>query len=52
MTVTAWLNRHIDHLTGVERYTLDKYRAYLRNDIGPVLGDIPLTELTENDIAL
>lgn len=52
LTVTAWLNSHIDHLTGVEQYTLDKYRAYVRNDIGPVLGEIPLTELTENDIAL
>ena len=50
-TVKAWLNRHIDHLTGVEQYTLDKYRAYVTNDIDPILGAIPLSALTEHDVA-
>lgn len=52
LTVTGWLNRHIDHLTGVRDGTIDAYRGYVRNDIGPVLGAIPLAELTEEDVAL
>ena len=42
MTVEQWLNRHIDHLTGVAKTTLWDYRSYLRNDIAPALGPIPL----------
>lgn len=52
LTVTGWLNRHIDHLTGVEKGTVDQYRAYIRNDIDPVIGSIGLTKLTEEDVAL
>jgi integrase len=52
LTVETWLDRYIDHLTGVEQYTIDKYRAYVRNDIAPVLGQLPLTALTEEDISL
>lgn len=51
MTVGAFLTHHIDHLTGVEQRTLDDYRSYLRKDIAPVLGSIPLTALGEDDIA-
>jgi len=51
LTVAEWLRRHIDQLTGVEQYTLDSYERYLRQDIGPALGDIPLAKLTEEDIA-
>ncbi|TDH48717.1 site-specific integrase [Mycobacterium eburneum] len=51
MTVAQWVRRHIDHLTGLEQYSLDKYDAYLANDIEPILGAIPLTALTEEDIA-
>lgn len=51
LTVAQWVRRHIDHLTGVEQYTLDVYERYLANDIAPVLGDIPLAELAEEDIA-
>jgi hypothetical protein len=42
MTVEQWLAKHIDDLTGVDRGTVAKYRAYLKNDIGPVLGSLPL----------
>lgn len=52
LTVTGWLHRHIDHLTGVEQGTLDAYRGYVRNDIDPVLGTIGLDHLTEEDVAL
>jgi integrase len=51
LTVAAWVRHHIDHLTGVEQYTIDKYNEYLRNDITPNLGDIPLAALAEEDIS-
>ncbi len=51
LTVSGWVRKHIDQLTGVEQYTLDKYEEYLRNDITPHFGDIPLTALAETDIA-
>lgn len=51
MTVAQWVRHHIDHLTGVEQYTLDCYERYLRLDITPHLGDIPLAALTGEDIA-
>ncbi len=51
LTVAGWVRQHIDQLTGVEQYTLDKYEEYLRNDIGPHLGDIPLTALADTHIA-
>ncbi|MGV0653760.1 hypothetical protein [Mycolicibacterium thermoresistibile] len=52
LTVADWLTHHINHLTGVEQYTIDKYGAYLRRDIAPILGDIPLEELSEEDISV
>lgn len=51
MTVAQWCRRHIDHLTGVEQFTIDKYNTYLRDDITSTIGDIPLTKLTGEDIA-
>ena len=52
LTVAGWARRHIDALTGVEQYTLDKYEEYLRVDIeGRALGSIPLSKLQESDIA-
>ncbi len=51
MTVGQWLERYIDHLTGVAADTVDKYRSYLRRDIGPALGDLPLTALTRHHVA-
>lgn len=52
VTVTEWVKGHIDHLTGVQADTVAKYREYLANDIAPVLGHIPLSELTDRDVAL
>jgi integrase len=51
LTVAAYLQKHIKELTGVEQYTIDKYTEYLTHDITPALGDIPLAELRESDIA-
>lgn len=51
MSVAEWVRHHIDHLTGLDDYTVHKYNAFLDNDIAPILGRIPLTELAEEDIA-
>lgn len=51
MTVESWIRHHIDHLTGVDRRTVEDYNRYLRNDIAPQLGPIPIDELTRDDIA-
>ncbi|WP_422748711.1 hypothetical protein ACN27E_10155 [Mycobacterium sp. WMMD1722] len=51
MTLTDWLTQHVDYLTGVEPGTTRRYRSYLKNDIGPVIGDIPLEHLSRDDIA-
>nr|WP_099248001.1 site-specific integrase [Mycobacterium sp. shizuoka-1] len=51
LTVTEFLGQHIDSLSGVERKTLTEYRRYVRNDIGPALGALPLSKLTRADVA-
>ena len=52
LTLTEWVRTHIDALTGVEQYTLDKYEEYLRSDItARPIGSIPLAKLCEADIA-
>src|SRR6478735_315951 len=51
LTVGEWLPQYIDHLTGVEKLTVSRYRAYARNDIVPVLGAIPLGALSGDDVA-
>lgn len=51
MTVEQWLTHYVDHLTGVDQGTLDRYRAYIRNDLGPELGPIAMASLTEEDLA-
>lgn len=50
-TVKEWLTRYVDNLTGVEQKSIDDYRRYIRRDIAPILGDIPLVALQEEDIA-
>ncbi|GAS86721.1 tyrosine-type recombinase/integrase [Mycolicibacterium brisbanense] len=51
LTVTEYLEQHIDSLSGVERRTITDYRRYLRNDISPVFGALPLGKLTRVDVA-
>jgi integrase len=51
-TVEQWITHYLDHLTGIEPETVKKYRAYLRNDIGPFLGDIPLAALSSDHVKL
>ncbi|MCA2263961.1 integrase [Mycobacterium marseillense] len=51
LSVAEFLERHIASLTGVEKKTVSEYRRYLRNDIGPAIGSIPLKKLTREDVA-
>lgn len=51
LTLTDWCEHHINHLTGVEPGTIARYRSYLRNDIAPTIGAIPLTNLSRDDVA-
>lgn len=51
ITVSQWLTAHVDQLTGVEQKCIDDYRRYIRLNIGPTIGDIPLSALTEADIS-
>lgn len=49
-TVAQWCERHIDALSGVQDDTLQKYRAYVRNDLG-ALGSMPVDAVTHEDVA-
>ena len=51
MTVEEWPNHHIAHLTGLRKSTLYDCRAYAKNDIVPILGELPLIALSRDDIA-
>jgi integrase len=47
-----WLTEHVDQLTGCEQKTIDDYRRYIRRDIVPFFGEVPLAGLTPDDIGL
>jgi integrase len=51
LTLRTFLERHNEGLAGIEPGTIARYRAYVRRDIGPVLGAIPLHALSRDDIA-
>ena len=51
LTVADYLNRHIEGLSGVEKRTITDYRRYIRNDIAPAFGIVPLGKLTRDDVA-
>lgn len=50
-TLRTFLERHNDGLAGLEPGTVARYRAYVKRDIGPALGDIPLHALSRDDIS-
>lgn len=50
-TVADWCASHIEQLTGVGQKTLDDYARYVRLDIRPYFGELPLTALEDSDIA-
>jgi Phage integrase, N-terminal SAM-like domain len=49
-SVNSFVAEHIDAMSGVEKKTIAEYRRYLIRDIEPVLGHIPLSTLSRNDI--
>jgi hypothetical protein len=50
-TVEAWITHYIDHLTGVQKSTIYDYGTYLRKNIAPTLGPIPLVALEADDLS-
>lgn len=50
-TVGEWCQAHVDQLTGVGQKHLDDSNRYVRNDIIPFFGELPLAAITEVDIA-
>ncbi len=51
LTVAEWVARYIASRSGVAKSTLYDYEMYLRNDIKPGIGAIPLELLTHADVA-
>lgn len=50
-TVAEQVNRHVDHLTGVEEGTRRDYRRMAERDLFPMLGPVPVAALTHEDVA-
>jgi integrase len=51
ISLTEWLTAHVDTLSGVEKATPDKYRTYIKRDIAPTIGHMPLNAITEATVA-
>jgi integrase len=51
LTVADWVAKYIATRSGVAKSTLYDYEMYLRNDITPTIGAIPLELLTHADVA-
>ena len=51
MTVADWVGQYIASRSGVTKSTLYDYSMYLRNDIAPTIGLMPLELLTHADVA-
>jgi integrase len=49
-TVCSWVANYIASRTGIAKSTLYDYESYLRNDINPAIGEIPLELLTRGDV--
>lgn len=50
VTLSEFLTAHVDGLTGLEGRTRSDYRRYIRRDIDPVIGMVPLDKVTRADI--
>jgi integrase len=50
-TVTEWPYTHVENLTGVQPAILARYRTYVRRDIDPIFGSMPVSAVTETTIA-
>lgn len=51
ITVAEWIDKYISSRSGVTKSTLYDYRMYLRKDITPTIGRMPLELLTHADVA-
>ena len=51
LTVAQWVAKYIATRSGVAKSTLYDYGMYLRNDITPTIGAIPLELLAHSDVA-
>jgi integrase len=49
-TVREWCEKHIASRTGIVKSTVWDYNSYLKHDIAPTIGDIPLGLLTRDDV--
>lgn len=49
ITLNAFAPTYIEGLTGISAAQKDRYRAYMRNDFGPYMGDLPLPALCTAD---
>ncbi len=47
-TLAEWLKHYVEHLTGVEKMTVHRYRRFAERDINPHLGDCPLPVLSHD----
>lgn len=52
VSVAEWITTYIDHLTGIEEATRNQYRRYLRRDIEPILGPLPLSAVNETALSV
>lgn len=51
LTVSGWCEAYIKSRTGIAKSTTYDYESYLRNDITPTIGAIPLELLGRDDIS-
>jgi integrase len=50
-TLSEWLKKYIASRTGVTKGCIYDYNSYLKNDIAPTVGQVPLSVLSSDDIA-
>jgi integrase len=49
-TTSEWCRQYIFTRTGVTKATLWDYESYVKHDIDPTIGEIPLTVLSRDDV--
>jgi integrase len=50
-TVSEWCAKYIASRTGITKGCRWDYESYVKHDITPVIGDVPITVLSRDDIA-
>jgi integrase len=51
LTLDQWAERHIDTLTGVTQGTRDDYRKVYARTWSPIIGSLPITLVTRDEVA-